>query len=391
MVVDLAKVGYTAIHGQGVAKIVMTAPGPAIRFVGTHFKSADPKGFGDSVWNMEKMPIVDGLAISAEHPQADGIEAIGTMQLTITKTHIRGVRHGIRLVENNRNLTISDCHIYENSGIGIYYDNVNLHQSNITGCHISYNAAGGVVSKGGNVRNIHITGCDIESNMSPKLPPTANVLIDCRNSRYGTAEVAITGCTIQHNNPSPGSANVRMIGSSEPRNGKPVREGNLTMTGNVFSDVKVNVHLQACRGVVISGNTFWQGYEHNLLVENSSNIVLGPNNFDRNPRYDYGNTQEANNGIAFRDCQDCTLNGIHVTNVWRSEAGLAIENCRRMNITNCTILDCDNAGLLLRGVKNSLVSGCLIQDSRNKSIAVKVEKSESNLISNNLTESTVDN
>ena len=158
LVIDLAKVGFTSIQGNGVAKIVMTGPGPAIRIVGTHFKSADPKGFSQQVWEKEKMPCIEGLSISATHEDADGIEAIGTMQLTITKTHLRGVRHGIRLVQNNRNVTISDCHIYENRGVGIYYDNVNLHQSNITGCHISYNDQGGIVSKAGNVRNIHITG-----------------------------------------------------------------------------------------------------------------------------------------------------------------------------------------------------------------------------------------
>ena len=39
------------------------------------------------------------------------------------------------------------------------------------------------------VMYIHITGCDLESNMRPDAPPTANVLIDCRGSQYGTAEV----------------------------------------------------------------------------------------------------------------------------------------------------------------------------------------------------------
>jgi hypothetical protein len=387
IVVDLRKRGYTSISGDGVARIEMAGPGPAIKFVGTHFKSADPEGFEQEVWDRERMPLVDGLAIVGAHPEAVGIQAVGTMQLTITRVHVRKTLHGIHLVQHNRNVVIADCHLYENRGVGVYYDDVNLHQSNITGCHISYNGGGGVVSRGGDVRNIHITGCDIESNMSPRSPATANVLIDCTGSKNGTGEVAITGCTIQHNNPSPDSANIRIIGRSEPaRGGELVREGNVTITGNVFSDVKVNVHLKDCRGVAITGNTFWMGYEHDLLIEDCSNIVVGPNVLDRNPRYAYGNTAEANNGVVIRNSVDCTLTGLQIANVWRKAAGLLIEDCKRFNVTNCTILDCDNVGLLLKNVKDSRVSGCLVRDDRGnaKSVSLKASGGGGNMIVGNL-------
>ena len=384
--IDLDKVGHTSLHGHGVAQVVMDGPGPAFRLVGTHFKSADPDGLAPNVWDRQSMPLVDGVAITGQHAEADGIEAIGTMQLTISRVHIRHVRHGIRLAQNNRNVIISDCHIYENRGVGIYYDDVNLHQSNITGCHISYNAGGGLVSRAGNVRNIHVTGCDLESNMSPDAPPTANVLIDCRGSQHGTAEVAITGCTIQHNNRSPQSANIRILGGSQPRPElSPAQEGNVTISGNVLSDVQINVHLKDCRGVTLVGNTFWQGYRHNLLVEDCSNIIVGPNNFDRNPRYDYGNTQDANNSLVFRACQDCTLTGLHITNVWREPAGLLLDRCCRMNVTGCTILDCDNAGLWLKDVTNSRVSDCLFRDDRPhaSSILLKSTGGQDNMVVDN--------
>lgn len=387
IVIDLDKTGYTSLSGGGVARIVMAGPGPALKFVGTHFKSADPEGFAENVWRRQRMPLVDGIAIEGSHSDAVGIEAVGTMQLTISRVHICKVLHGIHLTSNNRNLIISDCHIYENRGIGIFYDNVNLHQSNITSCHVSYNDRGGIVSRGGNVRNIHITGCDIESNMSPETPPTANVLIDCSDSSYGTGEVAITGCTIQHNSPSPDSANIRIIGRSKPdRNNKPVREGNVTITGNVLSDVKVNVHLKECRGVILAGNTFWMGYNHNLLIEDCSNIIVGANNFDRNPRYNYGNSLEARNSLLVRNSVDCTLSSLHVTNVWKAPAALTIENCRRMNVTNCTILDCDNIGLLVKDTVDSRISGCLISDNRPEaeSVSLKMTGGKGNMVINNL-------
>ena len=365
LTVDLDRVGYTAIDGDGVATIRMEGAGAAIRFVGTHFKSAAPEGFEERVWKNQRMPQVVGLAIVGAHAEADGIEASGTMQLTLDRVHVRNARHAVHLVENNRNVIISNCHFYENSGVGIYYDDVNLHQSNIVGCHISYNDEGGIVSRRGNVRNIHIAGCDIESNMSPDTPATANVLIDCRDSTYGTAEVAISGCTIQHNHVSPSSANVRIIGRSDPPPMQDiVREGHVTITGNVFSDVQVNVHLQDCRGVVLTGNTFWMGYEHDLLVEDCSNIVIGSNNLDRNPRYDYGDTRKANNGVVIRNTEDSTISGLHINGAWRKEAGLQVVNCRRMNITGCTVLNCDNVGILLEDVHDSLVAHCLVRDSR---------------------------
>lgn len=364
--VDLDQTGYLCIDGLGVAELVMTGPGPALRIVGTHSKSADPGGFEPRVWQNQRMPMVERLGIRGDHPEADGIEADGTMQLTVDKVHIRNCRHGIHLVNNNRNVLIANCHIYENRGIGIYYDNVNLHQSNIVGCHISYCDRGGIVSRQGNVRNIHISGCDLESNMSPDQEPTANVLIDCRESQYGTAEVAVTGCTIQHNNPSPGSANIRILGESLPgRQQQRVREGNVTITGNVLSDVKVNIHLDGCRGVAISGNTLWQGYQHNLLIQRCHSVVIGSNNLDRNPRYNYGNTQDANNGVVLEDCEDCSIVGLHLTQVWREPAGMILRGCRRMLVAHCTLLDCEHAGLLLENCERTHVSGCLIdhQDS----------------------------
>jgi hypothetical protein len=102
------------------------------------------------------------------------------------------------------------------------------------------------------------------------------------------------------------------------------------------------------------------GYEHNLLVEQSAHIVIGPNNFDRNPHYDYGTSLQTKNALVLRDCEDCTLSGLHIARVWRSPAGLVLENCKRMNITGSTILDCDNAGILAKNVSQSLIANCLI-------------------------------
>lgn len=364
LVIQLAGSRYCHLRGEGGVTLVMASQGPAIRLIGSHMKSADPANFSDSVWQRERMPLLESLAIEGNHDDATGIEALGTMQMTVSRMHFRKLKHGIHLIGSNRNILIDSCHIYENRGIGIFYDNVDLHQSNIVGCHISYCDEGGIVSRKGNVRNIHISGCDIESNMGKTKPPTANILIDSRDSAAGTAEVAITGCTIQHNNTSPESCNIRILGGSKnSRSGVANREGYVTITGNVLSDVATNIHLDNCRSVALTGNTLWMGFEHNLLIENCSHIVLGANNLDRNPRYDYGTALSARNAVIFRNCEACTVTGLHITHVSRSPAGLVLENCRRMNVSGTTILDCDNAGILAKNVTESTISNCLIAQS----------------------------
>jgi len=383
ILIDLKKVGYTSFSGAGVANILMAGPCPALKFVGTHPGGSPSK----NVWARQRMPLVDGVAIGGDHPKAVGIEANGITEMTLTLVHVRETQCGVHLVGKNREVIISNCHFFENPGIGIYYDNVALHQSNIVGCHISDNLLGGIVVRAGDVRNIHVTGCDLEDNMRPDAPPTANILIDCTDSRHGIGGIAVTGCTLQHNNHSPGSANIRILGRSKPGRGLDiVRGGNITITGNILSDVKVNVHLKGCRGVAMTGNTMWKGYEHNLLIEDCRNIVVGPNIFDHNPHYNYGNSLEANNSLVVRNSADCTLSGLHINTARRDPAGLLIENCRRMNITNCTILDTDNVGVMLKNVTDSRVPDCLIRDDRPEpnSTPLKVVGGKDNMIINNL-------
>ena len=382
--VDLSKAGFTSIRGEGVARVVMAGTGPAILLKGSHQGTADPKSFKDIVWERERMPRVDGIEIVGDNAAADGIEASGTMQLTLTRLLIRKCRHGVHLVGRDRNVIVSDSHIYQNRGIGIFMDAVNLHQINVTGCHISYNDGGGIVCKAGEIRNLQITGCDIESNQGVDSPPTANVLIDSTGG--SNAEVAITGNTLQHNHLAAGSANVRIKGPSNPMKvSDELRDGHVTITGNVVSDVKVNVHLDHARGVVITGNTFWTAYEWNLLAEHSAFVTVGANNFDRNPRYAAEEKPETANAIAFRDCSDCTLTGFTLSRTRACSAGLALERCNRFNLSNLSILDCDEVGLLLKDVSNSRIAGCLIRDDRAnaKSWSLKATGGRANMIVDN--------
>jgi len=232
--------------------------------------------------------------------------------------------------------------------------------------------------------------------MSEKTPATANVLIDATGGSIG--EIAITGCTIQHTHNAPESANIRIIGQGQPRpayaKGE-LRGGNVTITGNVLSDVQINVHLHKVRGVTIVGNTLWKGYAHDFLIEGSSSVVIGPNVFDRNPRYHYGDGASANRGLVFHNCDNVILTGLQINNVWRKEGGLVLEGCQHFNITRCAILNCDNCGILMDDVQDTIVSSCVVRDTRPRGLlrkpaagtettAIMVKTGKGNFITNNL-------
>ncbi len=367
--VDLAKNGFSAISADGTARVIMEGAGPAFKFIGTHEGTAAPESVKPQLWEKERTPMVEGLEITGANEEADGIEATGTMQLTLSRLSIRDCRHAVHLTVRNRNILIADCHLYHNRGIGIFYDNVNLHQSNIIGCHISYNGGGGIVSHGGNVRNVHIGTCDIEGNHAIDGPPAANIFLDSTGGSIG--EVAITGCTIQHTHKAPGSANIRIFGGGtdealKARIGEEhTTEGNVTITGNVFSDVQVNVEIHDSRGITITGNTFWEGFDHDLIVADSTHIVVTGNNFDRSPRYAVNGTKnEENNGILFTNCTDSAFNSNVIAGVWRQQAAVEFRQGSRLHIAHNSILDSDGSALRIEGVSQSLISDNILRDDR---------------------------
>ena len=392
MVVDLAKTGYVSLSGDGTATIRMEGAGPAIRLVGSHGGTADPRTVRDVVWARERMPVVAGLEIVGAHPEADGIEAEGTMQLTVEKLLIHRVRHGVHLVNRNRNVMVATSHIYQNSGAGVFLDAVNLHQINIQGCHISYNGGGGVVSRGGEVRNLQVSGCDIEANHAENGPDTANILMDSTGGSI--AEVSVTGCTIQHTHKAPGSANIRILGTGrdaglEKRTGMgTTREGHVTIGNNVFSDVQVNLEIRGARGVTVTGNTFWEGFEEDLRVADSSHVVVVGNNFDRNPRYQInGFADGEKNGVVFRACSDGVFQGNTVSGVHGKRAAVEVVGCARMQFSGNSILDSDGAGLWLEDVTHSVVTGNLIRDDRStrrEDPSLHVVGGKGNLVQGNL-------
>lgn len=376
IVVNLRENSRFALHGHGgTARLIMAGAGPAISLVGMHTASADPAGFKPEVWQRERMPTVSEIEILGAHPQADGIRIEGVMQPTLTGLLIREVRTAVHIAKRARNVLVSHCHIYKNTGVGIHLDGVNLHQTIISGSHISYCRLGGIRIDGNSeIRNLQITGNDIEynNNRAHGVPgadavPTAEIYIDTGTG--SVREGTIASNTLQATY-SPGGANIRFIGRSPQENHK---VGLWTIAGNLIGSQDNNVHLTSARGMTISGNVIYSGHGRNLLIENSRNIVVGANVFDHNPDY---NDKEICTGIRLVDSVDCSLSGLVIQDCQAGqptikeavplvrEALIEVVRCRRINVSGVQVLEGAPFGIALDECSDTLITGCTVLDGR---------------------------
>lgn len=373
--IELDKRGRCGLVGLGGgARILMDGPGPAFHLIGTHAGTASPASLRPITRERERMPTVLNLQIEGRQAEADGFLLEGTIMATFEGVLLNQLRDGIRLHKRNRNVLISHCHIYNNRRVGVYLDHVNLHQIIITGSHISYNPVAGIKVEGGEIRNFQFTGNDIEYNYSGEYEESADVLIDCRPEGSTIREGTIVSNTIQARY-SPGGANVRVIGHSQEQSHK---AGLLTISDNLLGSQEVGVHLDSCRGVVVTGNVIYSGHKRNLLIERSRNIVVGPNSFDHNP--DYGRN-ELCTGIRIADSQDVTLSGIQIhdgqegrhtvpgTIPLEREALLEIVNSRRITASGLHILDGQPYGVLVDNSHDVAITGTLVQETREQPLS----------------------
>lgn len=360
--IPLAELGPLSISGSGgTGRVIMAGVGPAFRIIGSHDKgSALPSTVKPITWEKERMPIIADLEILGAHKQADGIELRHTMQATMRGLLIREVRTGIHLTSRNRNILIDGCHVYNASGVGILLDKVNIHQFIISASHISYCKQGGIKVDGGAIRNFQITGNDIEYNCDPEGQVSADILIDCSAPGTTVREGTISGNTIQAIY-SPGGANIRFIGLE----GNPSKVGLWSITGNHIGNQDINIDLQSARGVTIVGNTFMRGYDRNLVIRNSKNIVFTDNLIGRNE--DYYIRPKDSDGVLIEGSQ----NVIFANNIVEGTRGgdvsvggsVTVKDSEGISINDNQILDARFYGVQIIDSRGVMVSGCRIDQT----------------------------
>ena len=78
---------------------------------------------------------------------------------------------------------------------------------------------------------------------------------------------------------------------------------------------------------------------------------------------------------------------MQINNVWRGKGGLILERCRHFNISGCMVLNCDNCGILMDDVQDTIISSCTVHDARTEikgATSLKITKGKGNFIVNNL-------
>ena len=66
------------------------------------------------------------------------------------------------------------------------------------------------------------------------------------------------------------------------------------------------------------------------------------------------------NYVFLKDCQDCSINGLQVHDVFNAEAAIVLEDCRGINVNACNLFDCKSPGILAKNLSESRIQGCLI-------------------------------
>ncbi|MBP89970.1 MAG: hypothetical protein CMJ64_25220 [Planctomycetaceae bacterium] len=361
--IALEKSGPLGIDGtSGTARIVMAGAGPAFRLIGTHGGTGDPSSVKGNVYPSQRLPTIKNIEIEGAHPEADGIEMIQTMQSVFEGILIRRCRHGIHLIERNRNVLISHCHLYHNTGAGVFLDHVNLHQINIASNHISYNRLGGIRIEGSVIRNLQITGNDIEYNNHAQFKtepePTAEIYIDTTEPGSSVNEVTVASNTIQATD-SPAGCNILIRESAEGTARPP---GLWTITGNIIGSQENNVHLIGCYGVTVTGNCIYSGANRNLLIEDSRQINVGSNTFRRH-------TPAMNTGVRIVRSMDVTLTGCsifdeHPDGQPTGASLLELVECERINVSGSQMLDGVPCGIDVKNSSHVSITGCTIHDTR---------------------------
>ncbi|NLO33730.1 MAG: hypothetical protein GX117_10310 [Candidatus Hydrogenedentes bacterium] len=364
--IALADLGPVSLDGAGGgSRVVMAGAGPAFRFIGNHKGTASPLSFDPEVSEQERMPYVGKIEIVGDHPEAEGIQFTGTVQSLIEGTLIRNVRNGLVFSGRNRDVIITGSHIYNCSGVGVFFDHVNLHQAIVADNHISYCKRGGFYLLGGEVRNVQITGNDIEYNYDKEEAVSADLWIDVADG--SVEEGTIASNTIQAV-VSPGGANIRFEAPEKPE--ERGRAGLWTITGNLIGSQNTNIHLKNVTGVSVSGNHIYTGAENAIHLEGARHIVVSGNSLDQ----DHNRGKELNNGVRMENCDGILFQANLLNDACAGDAesggAVSVQNCREVLIANCQIFEARHRGVYVANSKNISVAGCQVLERNDRAAMI---------------------
>ncbi len=377
IVVPLQRTGFAGVRGdQGTARILMEGPGPALRIVGDHQGTATPSTVKDHIWERERFPVISGFEVQGRHAEADGIQLYRTMQTTIREVLIRNCRHGIHLFDRNRNFLLAQCHIYDNSDTGVFFDKCNLHQVIIIGNHISYCKRAGIRQLEGDVHNIQITGNDIEYNSGAE-GTSGEIVLEAAKGII--SEFTIASNTLQATAEASG-ANILVDGqhADTPSTGARL----LNITGNVLGSRDRGIWMKQAIRASITGNTIYGATRENILMQGCQNTVIGSNAIGTRPNM-YASSVKYRDGVRLENCRDCVLSG-NVLNGMQDDS-LYFKESTDCSASGNQITNSHKRGIVLDNTTRCRISDNSVVERREKRLmpAAIEATGKSNLIQNN--------
>jgi hypothetical protein len=409
LVLDLTKQGYGGVRGEsGASRIVMAGPGPALRIVGDHQGSALPRSVQPHTWEKERLPIVTAVEIVGEHPDAVGIELRRTMKCVIAQVLVRRCKHGIHLVERNRDFILADSHLYDNREIGLFFDQCNLHQIIVHGNHISWNKVAGIKALDGDVHNLQIVGNDIEynnitaGNSGPRQADPAALAAHHGGAeiwfeaQHGViSEVTISGNTIQAT-VQPGGANIRIVGApvdrarsaeDNPRS-VPDTAHLINITGNVLGSQFRAVDLRHASRITIAGNSIYDSADLSIRATHCRGLAIGANTFG----WRCVDAEPSKDGLLFEDSDNVVVNGLAAERFCAGSpatgAAVTFRRCRDSSLSDSNILDPLHRGVELEDcVRCRVVNNTVVDRRKQPRMAAAIRvlgASRDNIVAGNL-------
>ncbi|MEL5336736.1 hypothetical protein PTR34_15630 [Serratia nevei] len=249
------------------ATIVQMSDTATLHCLGSLAGSANPIQSGDKVHG-EYGFFIDSARICSVN-QESGVALLleKTIGVTISNSVFYFNSIGIQIKGMNRNINISNSHIYANRNYGLHYmSGGDLHQMNVTGTHISYSRIN-VFSDNQHLYNLQISGSDIEVSSYPAdvdkniyIRALNDIKVDC---------VEITGCTIEGH--STDNALVRLEG------GDVTSISNVVISGNAIGNGgNAEIQIGGCRNVRIDNvHKFSNGHSIEFIGSTDNINVSG--------------------------------------------------------------------------------------------------------------------
>lgn len=218
----------------------------ALNVIGTLTGCADPSEGGLIAFD-EGFPNIENLKITSSYKnRGTALSIKGSFGLMITNCSFFYMKNGIEFSGYNRNVIISNNHIYGFIENGIVFNSdCNFHQINIVGNHISY-CKKCIFSNDATIFNIQITGNDIETSIMDYIGETTLHFLVSQNGMIECLE--ITGNTLEDHK----STNYLI---KLENNLYYTKFCHVTISGNSIGNVANNVfYINKCGGLSIDNN-----------------------------------------------------------------------------------------------------------------------------------------